>query len=339
MRTSKYSEEQIIGFLRQAEAGMPIKEIGRKYGFSDASFSKWRSRYGGMDASEAKRLRELELENGKLKRLLAEAHLDIHAPKQRLWHKALASQVKREAIGRMVTEHRMSERHACSLVGLSRDSYRHDSQTSTLNVELQGKIVETAHARRRWGYRMIHDVLRPQYPNINHKRGYRLYTAEGLSIRKRKRTKRVGARVPLVAALAVNQTWRMDFVSDAICPPGAISRRVKYLTVADNYTNECVDITADFGIGEHYATRFLDRAALFRGYPQAVRTDNRLEFTCRAFMTWAKKHGIKQILIEPGSLTQNACIESFNGTFRDECLDENWFESLEQARQATAMVS
>ena len=70
-----------MAFLRQAEAGMPIKEIGRRYGFSDASFYKWRSRFGGMDASEAKRLRELELENGKLKRLLAEAHLDIHALK------------------------------------------------------------------------------------------------------------------------------------------------------------------------------------------------------------------------------------------------------------------
>ncbi len=81
MRASKFSEEQIIGFLRQAEAGMPIKEIGRKHGFSDASFYKWRSKYAGMDASEAKRLRELELENNKLKRLLAEAHLDIHALK------------------------------------------------------------------------------------------------------------------------------------------------------------------------------------------------------------------------------------------------------------------
>ena len=69
MRTSKFSEEQIIGFLRQAEAGMPIKEIGRKHGFSDASFYKWRSKYGGMDVSEAKRLRELELESGKLKLL------------------------------------------------------------------------------------------------------------------------------------------------------------------------------------------------------------------------------------------------------------------------------
>ena len=90
--------------------------------------------------------------------------------------------------------------------------------------------------------------------------------------------------------------------------------------------------TADFGIGGHYVTRLLDRAAIFRGYHKAVRTDNGPEFTCRAFMTWTQKHGIEHILIEPGSPTQNAYIESFNGTLRDECLDENWFESLEQAR-------
>jgi len=236
----------------------------------------------------------------------------------------------------MVSEHHISERHAFVLVGLSQDTYRHVGQTSALNVELLEQIVQTAHGRRRWGYRMIHDVLRPQYPGINHKRVYRLYTAEGLSIRKRKKTKRIGVRVPLVAALAVNQTWSMDFVSDAINRPGAVSRRIKCLTVADDFSHECVDITADFGIGGDYVTRLLDRAALFRGYPKEVRTDNGPEFTCRAFMTWAQKHSIKHILIEPGSPTQNAYIESFNGTFRDECLDENWFESLEQARQSIA---
>ena len=236
----------------------------------------------------------------------------------------------------MVTKHQMSERHACSLVGLSRDAYRHEGHTSALNADLRQKIVELAHQRRRWGYRMIHDVLRPQYPGINHKRVYRLYTAENLSIRKRKKSKRVGMRVPLVAAQTVNQTWSMDFVSDAISRPGAVSRRIKCLTVADDFSHECVDITADFGIGGAYVTRLLDRAAMFRGYPEAVRTDNGPEFTCRAFMTWAQKHSIKHILIEPGSPTQNAYIESFNGTFRDECLDENWFESLEQARQTIA---
>ncbi len=81
MKKSRYTEEQIIGFLRQAEGGMPIKDLCRKGGFSDATFYKWRSKYGGMDVSDAKRLKELESENGKLKKLLAEAHLDIHALK------------------------------------------------------------------------------------------------------------------------------------------------------------------------------------------------------------------------------------------------------------------
>ena len=81
MKTSRYSEEQIIGFLKQAEAGMPIKELCRKGGFSDATFYKWRAKFGGMDVSDARRLKELEGENGKLKKLLAEAHLDIHALK------------------------------------------------------------------------------------------------------------------------------------------------------------------------------------------------------------------------------------------------------------------
>ena len=144
----------------------------------------------------------------------------------------------------MVSEHHLSERHACALVGLSRDTYRHVTQPSALNAELLGKIVETAHTRRRWGYRMIHDVLRPQYPNINHKRVYRLYKQEGLAIRKRKKTKRVGVRVPLQAAQTVNQTWSMDFVSDSIATPGRVARRIKCLTVVDDFSHECVDIAS-----------------------------------------------------------------------------------------------
>jgi putative transposase len=232
----------------------------------------------------------------------------------------------------LVIDHQLSERHACALVGLSRDSYRNRPLVSALNLALRQKIVATAQAHRRWGYRMIHAALRPAYPGINPKRVYRLYRQEGLAIGKRKKCKRVGVRVPLVAASALNQTWSMDFVSDAIAMPGLPARRIKCFTVVDDFSRECVDITVDYGIGGAYVTRLLDSAARFRGYPEAVRTDNGPEFTSRAFLGWVQKHHIRHVLIEPGRPTQNAYIESFNGTFRDECLDENWFESLPQAR-------
>jgi len=116
----------------------------------------------------------------------------------------------------------------------------------------------------------------------------------------------------------------MDFVSDAL----ANGRRLKCLTVADDFTHECVDITVDHGISGAYVVSVLDQAARFRGYPRAVRTDNGPEFTSRAFIAWAQQHGIAHLLIEPGRPMQNGYIKSFNGKFRDECLNEHWFTSL-----------
>ncbi|MBA4263372.1 MAG: IS3 family transposase [Comamonadaceae bacterium] len=334
MKKSRFTEEQIIGFLKQAEAGMPIKELCRNSGFSDATFYKWRAKFGGMQVSEAQRLRELESENAKLKRLLAEAHLDMHALKSVLGVKPLAPQVRREAVGRMVSEHHLSERRACRLVGLSRDSYRHPPTADQATLDLHEKIVEIAHVRRRFGYRRIHDLLRPQFPGVNHKRVYRLYRQANLAVRRRKKSKRpINERVPLQLARTVNEVWSMDFVSDSLSG----GRRLKYLTVADDFSHESVDIVVDFGISGHYVTRVLDRAALFRGYPKAVRTDNGPEFTSRAFMAWAQAHGIRHILIQPGRPMQNGYIESFNGKFRDEHLNECWFQTLHQARTAVAI--
>ena len=125
----------------------------------------------------------------------------------------------------------------------------------------------------------------------------------------------------------------MDFVSDSLSG----GRLLKYLTVADDFSHECVDIAVDFGISGQYVTRVLDQAALFRGYPRAVRTDNGPEFTSRAFMAWAQAHGIRHILIQPGRPMQNGFIESFNGKFRDEHPSESWFQTLHQARMAVAI--
>jgi putative transposase len=234
----------------------------------------------------------------------------------------------------MVEQHQLSERRACRLVGLSRDSYRHPPAVDEATLQLSAKIVEIAQVRRRFGYRRIHDLLRAEFPRVNHKRVYRLYSQAQLAVRKRKKLRRAASeRVPLTVATRVNEVWSMDFVSDSL----ANGRRLKCLTVADDFTHECVDITVEYGISGEYVTRLLDRAATFRGYPAAVRTDNGPEFTCRAFISWAQAHGVQHILIQPGRPMQNGYIESFNGKFRDECLNEHWFQTLPQARSEIAV--
>jgi putative transposase len=233
----------------------------------------------------------------------------------------------------MVEQFDLSERRACGLVGLSRDSYRHPPILSSENAALSAAIIDIAQSRRRFGYRRIHDLLRPEFPDVNHKRVYRLYSAAKLAVKKRRKAKRPATeRIPLQIATAVNEVWSMDFVSDALVN----GRRLKCLTVADDFSHECVDIATDFGISGQYVTRLLDQAARFRGYPKAVRTDNGPEFTSRAFMGWAQSHGIQHLLIQPGKPMQNGYIESFNGKFRDECLNEHWFQTLSQARSAIA---
>ena len=234
----------------------------------------------------------------------------------------------------MIEQFQLSERRACRLVGLSRDSFRNPPMASEQTQALRCRIVDIAHQRRRFGYRRVHDLLRRDFPSVNHKRVYRLYREANLAVRKRKKSKRpLNERVPLQLAKAVNEVWSMDFVSDSL----SNGRRLKYLTVADDFSHECVDIAVDFGIAGEYVTRLLDRAAVFRGYPDMVRTDNGPEFTSRVFMAWAQTHGIRHILIQPGRPMQNGYIESFNGKFRDEHLNESWFETLQQARNAVSI--
>lgn len=164
-------------------------------------------------------------------------------------------------------------------MGLSRGSYRNPPELDETSKQLSGKIIEIAHTRRRFGYRRIHDMLRPEYPNVNHKRVYRLYSEANLAVRRRKKVRRSASeRVPLQLAQNVNEVWSMDFVSDG--PTDAW--RIKCLTIADDFSDECVDIAVDWGISRQYVTRILDRAALFRGYPLVVKTDNGSEFTSRA---------------------------------------------------------
>lgn len=152
-------------------------------------------------------------------------------------------------------------------------------------------------------------------------------------MRRRKKRRSIDVeRSPLILPQQPNDTRSMDFVMDTF----ATGCRLKCLTIVGDCTKEAVDIVADVSIPGPYVARALDRIAQFRGYPRAIRTDQGPEFTCKAMDQWAYRHGVQLKLIQPGKPTQNAFIESFNGRFRDECLNDHWFLTLEHARAVIA---
>jgi len=223
----------------------------------------------------------------------------------------------------------ISERRACRLVGLARTVLNYEPKADPSDAVLERRLTELAHERRRFGYRRLHVLVRREGCAVNHKRVWRLYHKAGLAVRRRRRRRGVAVdREPLTVPTAPNQVWSMDFVMDAL----SSGRRVKCLTIVDDFTKEAVDIVPDHSIPGLYVTRVLDQAAQFRGLPTAIRTDQGPEFTGRALDQWAYHHGVQLKLIAPGKPTQNAFIESFNGRFRDECLNDHWFESLHAAR-------
>lgn len=222
----------------------------------------------------------------------------------------------------------LSERHALRVVGMSASAYRYQPAADR-NQALRDQIVALAHRHRRYGAGMIYLKLRQAGQPVNHKRVERLYAEAGLQVRRRRRKKvPVADRQPLGRPLSANQVWSMDFVFDRT----AEGRVIKCLTVVDDATHEAVAVIPERAIGGHMLTRMLDRLALERGLPQAIRTDNGKEFCGRVMLTWAHARGVRLFLIEPGKPNQNAYIESFNGRLRDECLNEHWFVSLAHAK-------
>ena len=222
-----------------------------------------------------------------------------------------------------------SIRKACILVGLSRASYdyrpvaRHDE-------ELREKIRELAHQRRRFGCPRIHLLLRREGLEINHKRTERIYREEGLSLRKRKRRKTAAmARVILPTPLRPNERWSMDFVTDNI----VTGRRFRALVIVDDYSRECPIIEIDTSLGGRRVVGVLEKLADIRGLPEVITIDNGPEFAGRVLDEWAYRKGVKLNFIRPGKPIENACAESFIGRLRDECLNENWFISLNHAKE------
>lgn len=213
------------------------------------------------------------------------------------------------------------------MVNISRSSFRYEARPDQ-NIDLRKRLRELAEKRRRFGCRRLYLLLRREGYEVNHKRVKRLYREENLSLRRKNKKRPSHLRLVLPATERINQYWSMDFVSDSLYD----GRRFRALTVIDQYSREALAIEVDNSLTGHRVTKVLNKLCEMRTTPEAITVDNGPEFTSTALDKWAYENGVKLAFIRPGKPIKNAHIESFNGRFRDECLNENVFVSLHDAR-------
>jgi putative transposase len=239
----------------------------------------------------------------------------------------VTAEQRRTAVADVMSSAGLSEREACRFTGFARSSHRYRTRRPP-RVELRARLHTLAILRPRWGYRRLHGLLRREGWTINRKTTQRIYREEGLHVRRRKRKRVAVPRTPLPAPTKANERWSMDFVSDAL----GDGRKFRSFTLVDDCTRECPAIEVDTSLPGERVVRVLDGVAVKRGYPTSIVCDNGPEFRGEALDQWAHRHGVQLHFIDPGKPIQNAYIESFNGRLRDECLNENWFVSLTDAR-------
>jgi putative transposase len=236
---------------------------------------------------------------------------------------------KREAVAQLQEGFAASERCACRLVGASRSTVRYQPRCKD-DAVLVERLRELARERPRFGYRRLHALLRREGEIVNHKRVYRVYRAAGLAVPQRKRKRVAASRGQSVQiGTRPNEHWSLDFMSDTL----STGRRLRTLSVLDTCTREALAIAVDTSLPSQAVTRLLDGILLSRQQPERITLDNGPELTSKWFDQWAEQNGIALDYIEPGKPVQNAVMESFNGRFRDECLNSHWFTSLADARR------
>jgi len=231
-------------------------------------------------------------------------------------------------VAQVIATHGLSQRRACGLLEITRRSFRR-APGPDHNQELRQRLRALAEERRRWGSPMLYQMIRREGWRVNHKRVERLYREEGLSLRRRRRRKRLShLRVIRPRPAAANQAWALDFVYDSLMS----GKRFRALTVIDEWSRESLAIEVDVSLTGERVARVLDRLAIGRGAPAVLQSDNGPEFTGRVLDQWAYDNQVRLQFIEPGKPIQNAFIESFNSRLREECLNEHVFVSLADAR-------
>ena len=233
-------------------------------------------------------------------------------------------------MSRLKEDFGLSIKRACRLVQLSRSSFHYRSKAQNNEPQVIARMKELIDSNRNMGLVMLHPILRREGLVINHKRSERIYREQNLTIKCRKRSKRVSInRLELAEPTRPNQHWAMDFVQDSLWS----GRKFKILPIIDIFSKENLALEIDFSINGLRVTRVLDWLILTRGCPEAITIDNGPEFAGQAMDAWAYQHGVKLNFITPGKPIENAFIESFNGRLRHECLNQHYFATLQEAKE------
>lgn len=237
---------------------------------------------------------------------------------------------RRPVVSYLHRTYRVSERRACRVARVPVSTFRYVSQQEP-RTALRLRIREIAQVRVRYGYRKIRVLLNREGWKVGKKLVYRLYREEGLTLRRKPRRKRRAGlqRRERVRPSAANQVWSLDFVADQL----ADGRRFRALTVVDVFTRESLAIEVGQRLRGEDVVRTLNQIRSQRGAPKYLHCDNGSEFTSQMMDLWAYQHGVQIDYSRPGRPTDNAYVESFNGTLRSECLDVHWFTNLVDAKQ------
>lgn len=224
--------------------------------------------------------------------------------------------------------HNVSQRRACNVLQVDRSSVRYKNIRPD-DVDLREAMKNVAAERRRFGYRRIHVMLQRQGWQVNHKRIMRLYREEKLQVRKRGGRKRaLGTRKPMLLPSRVNERWSLDFVHDVFTD----GRKFRILAVIDDFSRECLALVTDTSLSGVRTVRELNKLIQQRGKPNTIVSDNGTEFTSMAILKWSEEKAVEWHYIQPGKPQQNGFVESFNGSFRDECVNETLFSTLSEAK-------
>ena len=225
--------------------------------------------------------------------------------------------------------YRVSERRACHVLSQARSTQRYESVAND-QAPLRGRIKEIAGQHVTWGYPRVWVKLRREGWLINRKRVYRLYRQEGLCVGRHKprRHRSAVTRPEGTKATRVNESWSMDFMADQLFD----GRKFRLLTLVDDFSRESPVIELDQRLTGERVAAILDRIGRERGLPEKIRVDNGSEFTGRVLDQWAYVNHVRLDFSRRGKPTDNGLIEAFNGRLRAECLNENWFMSIDDAR-------